>query len=739
MDNTKQSPIKLSGYVKKIIYRNEDTRYTVFSLSLDDGCVITAFSYDGVFELNNQYIVSGYYVSHATHGKQFKIISYVKDTIMSIQGVINYLSSDKFVGIGPKTAAKIVACLGATAIKRIEEDKNVLNNPALGISSKNKETIYNTISKSSIEDKIRVQLFNYDLTTLTINKIIKKYGSNAISVLENNPYKFIEDIENIGFIKADEIALKVGILPNSEYRICACIIYILKTALYDNGDSYMHYESICAFFNKLITNIEVDIKNYLDILVQKNKIVNEDDRYYDLEAYEAEKSIASKISKILGSITLDVNLELLEHHLELLEKADNIKYTKTQKEAVLSSICSNVSIITGGPGTGKTTIINLYVKLISFIYLNSNMPINIALCAPTGKASRRLGSVTGLKSKTIHSLLEFGQKGTFERNSTKPLDCNVLVIDEASMVDMFLFNSLLDALKNNTKILIVGDVDQLPSVGPGQVLFDLINSEVIKTTYLKEILRQNENSYIVKLAYDVNHMEVKNNYNDINNKDLKLLSCKEELIIPTIKQYIAGLTTKYNYSLIDDILVLIPQYKNTNGIDSVNTFLQKEFNHNTTNCIKKGFTKFYEGDKIIQTKNDNTSSVMNGDIGYIKEIYSNNLLSSSPDDDNNNKQSALISFENIELVYNTEDFENIDLAYAISIHKSQGSEQKVVLLPLSREYSYMLCKELIYTAITRAKEKLYIFGDLNMLKYASTKIGLKRKTTLKQRISEINR
>lgn len=719
--------LRIVAQITKYLYHNKENSYSIIKVNTEDDDNVTITGYIPYLSSDVYYEFIGKWVNHEKFGRQFNVVSYTQSETQSIDGLINYLSSSIFKGIGPVTARRIVDKLGNKAIKLILEDKSILKQ--FGFSDEKIEDLYETILDNQINEHILVELYGYNIIGKAAMKIINHYGILTIDKITANPYVLINDIEGIGFIKADEIAKKLKIEENDPRRIKAAIIYAMQTYSYSRGDIYMTY----AELNKYTENIlgfKYQIDKILEELIIFEQIIKEEDRYYLYNSYLSENNTALEIKRLISSEFEKYDVNYLESLVKITETNKNFTYTEKQKNAIISSLVNNFSVITGGPGTGKTTIVDGILEVYS-IYNNIKLydlktKDKIALMAPTGRAAKRMEEVLDFEAKTIHRHLGYGYDGMYGYDEVNQMPFDLIIIDESSMIDIFLAEKLFKSIKSTAKVIIVGDIDQLPSVSPGQVLKDLIESNICHVSYLNEIHRQAKDSNIIELAVKVNKQELNEEaLNSGNDLFLKQGSSKE--VIDNIINQVQGALNE-GYSLIDDIQVLIPTYKGLVGIDSINSLMQEKFNLTKDYSITYGDKIFYVNDKVINLVNDPKNFIMNGDIGYITTISKNS----------NNEDFVIINFDGQEVNYSKADLENISLAYAMSVHKSQGSEYKIVILPLVRTYMHMLKKELLYTAITRAKNYLIILGDLNLLVYAANHLSEKRQTTLKLRLSNFS-
>ncbi len=715
---------KVKGYVKSYIYKNDENGYVIAKLETDNNEVVTIVGYFPLLNEELLYEFTGETVNHKKFGKQFKVNTYTRVEDTSESGLVRYLASDDFTGIGPKTAQKIVDLLGANAINLIIEDESILSpilNPIKRVRLK-KELVHH-----QVEHQIFITLLDYGLSNKVASKLYKNYGHETLEKLNDDPYRLMYEIEGFGFIKSADVAEKLGI-PKSDIRsIKAAIVYVLDTTAFGEGDLYLSYDEISAKVSRLL-NLDLDYHEALDLLVKEGKITFEDESYFLTDIYYAEISIAKRLLELNQRPKYSIDEELLKLMLSQISIQKNIDYTEKQTDAIISAMLNPITVITGGPGTGKTTLIdgflNLYADYYKLKLKQAETKEIIALMAPTGRASKRMKELLNFDARTIHSHLGYDFDRSFKHNKKEPLSHQLIIVDEASMIDIFLAKRLLESVNDDARIVIVGDEDQLPSVGPGYVLGDIIASNTIPVIRLNEIHRQAKDSHIIKLASSINNQAL--GYDDLmSHQDVIFYKGDTSDIKRVIISQIKGALDK-GYSLIDDIQVLIPLYKGDLGIDLMNKEIQKTFNSQFGGSLSMtyGDKTYYQGDKVIQLQNDKERQIMNGDIGVIERIIKNDK----------DVLTMQISFDETTVFYEQSDLENINLAYVISIHKSQGSEYKIVFLPIIRSYLHMLKKELIYTAITRAKEYLLILGDMNLLQYASNQLAEKRHTKLKERL-----
>ncbi len=684
-------------------------------------------TFTGYFaDLNNEdyYKLVGNYVFNERYGNQFQVSSYEREEPKGKDAVVDFLSSSLIKGCGEKTAIAIVETLGEEAISLIKNDyQELLKVP--GISEVKAKRIYNSIVKYQSTDEIIVNLKKLGFTINEALAILNRWGESSLEIVDKDIYSLIDIID---FNKLDKVFLGMKEADSHE-RVLACIIESFKRLGFKNGDTYIYKEELFSNirneFKIFITEDELD--NYLVELKKNKDIVVKGNNLFLKEYYDYEEDIA-------------LNLELIERHSKTeldnfealiagIELEYGVKYNVDQKKAIKNALTNRVSIITGGPGTGKTTIINSIVKLyIRINNLNYKDIINeIALLAPTGRAAKKMSDSTGLGAMTIHRYLKWNkEKNEFQINEYNKNYHKLIIVDETSMIDTYLFDSLLKGIGHNITLVLVGDANQLPSVGPGLILNDLIDSEMFTHTTLEQIYRQSENSYIPILAKEIKEHNLREDF-DKQTDDYNFL-CASGLAIKEMIRKIC-LMSKEKGLTEEDIQVLAPMYKGENGIDNLNVLLQEIFNprdekkHET----KVGDVIYREHDKVLQLVNDPDNNIFNGDIGYISSIGT--IMNPKK------KEVFTIDFDGNEVIYGREDLINIKHAYAITIHKSQGSEFAHVIMPISKSYYKMLYNKLIYTGVSRAKKSLVIIGERESFAMATNNdYSTNRKTYLKTQL-----
>lgn len=677
---------------------------------------------------DDMYVFYGEETTHPRYGLQFQVSEYERLTPKDKDGLIEFLSSDLFKGVGEVLATNIVNKLGENSINLILEDESVLYDiPKMTIKKAHK--IYETLNKYESSHQIILYLTELGFNMKDALNIYNTYKEQTINIIECNIYKLIDDIKNISFVKIDEIGSKFNISKDDERRIKACIIYIMNKLTFEKSDTYLDfYEIYEQVYNYL--QIDLDNINFEQLLIDlqnDDKIVIKDKKYYLKELYEAEQNIVKKIHRLTN--LENTKYKDLDEKIKELEENNNLTYNDKQKKAIIKALQNNIVIITGGPGTGKTTIIKAICQLYSEI---NNLDFEdavskIALLAPTGRASKRMSESTLLPASTIHRFLKWNaEKDEFAVNEYNKAFNHLIIIDEVSMIDTLLLDSLFKGLTDNIKLVLVGDHNQLPSVGPGQILKDLIDSDVIDTVYLDLLYRQEEDSYITTLAREIKDDDLSENFLDTRS-DYTFLTCNGYSIKNNLTKLCEQIINKgYDYKQVQ---LMAPMYKGENGIDSLNVELQNIFNppSNTKKEIKYGDVIFRENDKVLQLVNMPDDNIFNGDIGVIKYILKENTKSK--------RTEIYIDFDGNVVRFLPKDLNKIKHGFIISIHKSQGSEFEMVVMPVCRSYKRMLYRKLIYTGITRAKRKLILIGEPDAFVYSvHNNSEIARKTSLREEL-----
>ena len=721
----------LTGTIERITYQSEETGYTVARVRPEpDACKTTenlagVSARDGLLTVTGELAklvpgelveMRGYWVTHKQYGKQFKIVDSRSIQPTTTDGIRKYLGSGLIKGLGPAKAALIVDHFGEDTLKVIEKTPNRLSE-VRGIARK---TI--GIIRSGWEEQKHIQevmqfLIGHDVSMAYAVKIYKTYGNEAIGKVTENPYRLSTDIWGIGFKTADKIAMNLGVDPGDPSRVQAGIRYVLETQAED-GHVYVPFDSLveeCIGFLDVETSA---IPPCLDALVQDEVVVRKDDWIYLQPLYYAEQGIARHIARLVDHPRTPPPGDRIEGHILRIEEKRDISFNAEQREAIRTAASHSVMAITGGPGTGKTTCVQ------GIVYLFLHVGARVVLAAPTGRAAKRLSEVTGAEAKTIHRLLEFNPGVMdFGRNADNRLEADLVILDESSMVDTVMMNALLRAVNTSARIIMVGDVDQLPSVGAGNVLRDMIDAGLVPVVRLTEIFRQARESTIIMNAHRINQGEIpdtqiwkEGDFFFINEPD-------PEAAADTIGELCTDrLPRRYGLDPFNDIQVLTPMYRGDIGVDQLNQKLQQVLNPSGSS-LKRGDRELRVGDKVLQTRNNYGKMIFNGDIGRIGGI--------DPD-----AQTVDISFHE-SVQYDFGELDELILAYAISVHKSQGSEYPAVILPLYSTHYIMLQRNLLYTALTRARVLAVLIGTPKALAIAvkNNQVG-ERYTGLRDALAE---
>lgn len=732
----------VKGKLNHMIFHNQEELFSIASITIIDTNEqiseeeLVVKGYFPPLTHGNEYIFYGNLTVHPKFGEQYDVFTYEKELPKTEESLVKYLSSDLFYGIGKKTAERIVNNLGVQAIEKILADESVLDQIP-GMTEKLKKRFVSDLQLHQGFDQVTLELAKHGIGLQLAQKIYDVYQEKTIKQLKENPYSFVFTIEGFGFQRADDIAQSIGIEKNHPSRIQAGILHILELESLD-GHVYVEEKNLINKTIKLLFPKQMDlideneILNHIQFLENEQAIVKENEKVYLPHLYYAEEGIASQLKRIM-----DLEVEEIYDESELLkiigeiEEKEGIAYGEEQYEAIKSALNEKVIILTGGPGTGKTTVIKGIIQCYDAFLKATNKKqheSNYILTAPTGRAAKRLSESTGLKAKTIHSLLGWMGEEEFEYNASNQLEGKILIVDEFSMVDVWLANRLLKAVPSDMKVIFVGDEDQLPSVGPGQVLSDLLRSEQIPISRLTEIYRQKEDSFIIKLAHKIKNNEI-DDLNLTKKDDFNFIECKQEQVLSVIEQIVKKAVER-GYQK-KDIQILAPMYKTNVGIHQLNNTLQNIFNPDDENMRSiQHFDQILKtGDKVIQLVNQPEKQVFNGDIGEIVAIKKATETESK-------KEEVVIDYDGLLVSYTKQELNQIMLAYAISIHKSQGSEFPIVILPVVKAFKRMLVKKLLYTAITRSKTSLIICGERDALIDGLLKEDhYDRKTTLVERIN----
>ena len=707
----------INGFVEKVVYRNAENGYTVVNISVEGDDVVCTGYFSDITE-GDQIIAEGSFVEHKQYGIQFTVASYeIKEPETSV-AMEKYLGSGIIKGVGPALSAKIVKKFGDETFNIIEREPERLAE-IKGITEKKAIEIGSQFEEKKEFRNAMIFLNQYGVSNALAMKIYKEYGIKVMKIVRENPYRLADDIAGVGFKTADEIALRMGFSPESSMRMKAGISFALSMAA-SNGHTYLLYEDLYEESKRLLGISEAEFESDIYELTIERKIVLKEvkgeRRVYNNNLYYMELTVARKLLDL--NAKSENNYKVMEAKVKEVEAKTGIKLGDLQRKAVYEAVESGLVIITGGPGTGKTTTINAIIKLFEM----QNM--EILLAAPTGRAAKRMTETTGMEAQTIHRLLELngnpeeGGSMRFERNELNPLEADVIIIDEMSMVDIYLMYSLLKAVTVGTRLILVGDVNQLPSVGPGKVLKDIISSEKFNVVRLSEIFRQAAESDIITNAHKINAGQ--SIRLDNKSKDFFMLSMSSSIQIQrALVSLIAEKLPPYVDATKYDIQVLTPSRKGELGVENLNKILQLYINPPAPGKREKqwGEVIFRENDKVMQIKNDyqmewkivtkkgltikEGSGVFNGDCGIIREI-------------NEFAGTVTVEFDEGKIVeYTGATLEELELAYAITIHKSQGSEYPAVIIPLLNAPRPLLNRNLLYTAVTRARKCVTIVGSEN--------------------------
>lgn len=732
---------KVTGYVEHIVFRNEENGYTVFHLENEDGEVTCVGNLNFITE-GEMLELEGEYVNHSVYGNQLKVSAYRVKEPEDLVSIERYLGSGAIKGIGQTMASRIVKKFREDTFRIIEEEPERLAE-IKGISERKAMEIASQMEEKKDMRKSMIYLQKYGISTKLAAKIYQRYGMKVHQILEENPYRLADDIEGVGFRTADEIAARIGIHTDSDYRIRSGLFYILQQAVAE-GHIYLP-EELLLRRAKVLLGIEIeDIEKYImDLCMERKTVMKEKDGkviVYPAHYYYMELNTA----KMLNDLDIDCQMpeDMMEKRLRAVEEKEKIELDPLQHKAVIESIKHGLLILTGGPGTGKTTTINTMIQFFE------SEGLSILLAAPTGRAAKRMTEATGYEAQTIHRLLEVNgnpeeeSTGGFLRNRENPLEADVIIIDEMSMVDLNLMHALLSAVVQGTRLILVGDVDQLPSVGPGSVLKDIISSERFHVVTLTKIFRQAGESDIIMNAHKINAGEPV----ELNKKsrDFFFVKCDEaDTIIGGIIALIQRKLPQYMQAHPNEIQVMTPTRKGLLGVERMNVILQKYLNPADEKKTEREINGrlFREGDKVMQIKNnyqleweictrfgltvDKGMGVFNGDMGVISEI-------------NEYKETVEVEYdEGRKVKYGFDMVDELELAYAITVHKSQGSEYPAVILPLLPGPKLLYNRNLLYTAVTRAKKCLTIIGsDTTFQEMIRNKSEQERYTSLAERIGE---
>lgn len=731
-----------SGTIERIIFENPSNFFRILLLDIDDTdaefdnfeIIVTGTMAD-IME-GQDYTFWGTIVQHPKYGEQLKVTRYERAKPTS-KGLIKYFASDHFKGIGMKTAQKIMDLYGDNTIDEILADPSRLTT-INGLSAANREAFVSKLRLNYGTEMMLAKLAEYGIPNKLALQIQDTYKEETLEIIQQYPYQLVEDIQGIGFKIADQLAQQLGIESDAPERFRAGLIHTLFQQSMETGDTYLEARDLLAYTIDLLEKarqVEIDpakVAEELAHLIEEDKVQNVDTKIFENSLYFAEEGIRSNLVRILEKGKQEsFEISKIEKIIAQVEQDFKIKYDQIQKKAICDAINHKVFILTGGPGTGKTTVINGIIATYAALHqldLKKKQELPILLAAPTGRAARRMNELTGLPSATIHRHL--GMTGDDDISHLDDyLDADFIIVDEFSMVDTWLANQLLSNISSNSKILIVGDADQLPSVSPGQVLADFLQIPILPQTKLTKIYRQSEDSTIVTLASQIQQGVLPADFTE-KKADRSYFEAPSEYIPDMIKKIVAAAIRSGIPA--QDVQVLAPMYRGPAGIDHINKLMQDLINpaENDQLIFETPDCQYRQGDKVIHLVNDAENNVFNGDLGYITDLLPAKYTDSKQDE-------LTINFDGNEIIYPRSEWYKIRLAYAMSIHKSQGSEFPVVLLPITRSSYRMLQRNLIYTAITRAKNKLILLGELTAFDYAAKNTGTARKTYLIHRFDDL--
>lgn len=705
---------KLAGYVEHIIYRNTDNGYTVLNLVSGEEEITCVGNFSAIAEGEN-IEASGEYTDHPTYGRQFKVDAFEEKAPEDEEAIERYLGSGAIKGVGLALAARIVRRFKEDTFRIIEEEPERLAE-IKGISERKAMEIADQVNEKRDLRQAMIFLQQYGITMNLAVKVYQAYGQEVYGIIKENPYRLADDIEGVGFRTADEIAVRVGIRMDSDFRIRSGILYVLLQAS-GEGHTYLPEGELTARTKQLLEVDEGQIeKQYMDLAIERKIIMKQSGdgqtQIYAASFYYMEANTATMLKQL--NVNYDVPDIEIEQRIRNIEKQTGMELDEHQVTAVKEAVRNGLLIITGGPGTGKTTTINTIIKYFEL------EGMDIFLAAPTGRAAKRMSETTGFEARTVHRMLELNGgmdgKAGFERNEQNPLETDVVIVDEMSMVDITLMHSLLKAVAVGTRLILVGDVNQLPSVGPGSVLRDIIQSHECNVVMLTKIFRQASTSDIIVNAHKINHGEEVT----LDNKSMDFFFLKRydaDVIINVMLQLVKQKLPKFVDATPYDIQILTPMRKGLLGVERLNGILQQYMNPPSQQKREKehGDAIFREGDKIMQTRNnyqleweirtkfglsvDKGTGVFNGDMGIIREI-------------NDFAETMTVEFDEGRMVeYPYKLLDELELAYAITIHKSQGSEYPAVVIPLLSGPAMLMNRNLLYTAVTRARKCVTLVGN----------------------------
>ena len=710
--------IKKVKVLKKIFF-SEETAYGVFRVSIKGSREHTVIV-GNLFDVNEGDFleVTGEVINHPRYGEQIKVQRFKTILPEDKEGMIKYLSSGRIKGIGKKTAEKIVDKFGTSTFDTLQSNADRLKE-IKGLKKSTIEGIKKNLKENKTIRELTVKLAPYGIGNETIFKIYKEFGDDSFGVLEQNAYILVERIRGVGFKIADTIAMGFGVSRNDVNRVKAGIHFLISQYEQQNGDLYIEEAALTERCAALLDVNPEEVGNCIDTMVERNELVREEvpeKVVLSYKNYAIEKMIAKYLFLLSNP---DTELVPIKVNFDYIFKKTLVELTEEQKQAVISAVNNRITIITGGPGTGKTTIIRAIIESLE------KDGKSVLVAAPTGRAAKRIEEASFYQASTIHRMLKINpETRKFFHNEQNPLRAEAIIVDEFSMVDFFIFYSLLKAISQHTRLIIIGDKDQLPSVGPGNVLRDIIKSSYFNIIYLNRNFRQTRDSLIIENAYRINGGEplIFKTYSD----DLDFVFIKvsnENQALEKVLRIIEYHKNDYNFNS-SDFQVLVPMYRGAAGIDNINNRIQSRFNSEPS-IIKKEKAAYKQWDKVMQLKNNYEKEIFNGEQGIIADF-------------NPEKKSLLVNFDGNFVEYSGSELEELTLSYAVSVHKAQGSEYDMLILVLLPSHSIMLNRELFYTAVTRARKKIFLISDETTVSRAVFNASPSvRKTLLPKRLAEV--